>query len=198
MGAKTSAAIADGGFTIEAENLREILGALKEFEPKLARDTRRELRKVGDEIIAEQRSLLGGAPPPRIAVTGAKTRLVVPKDGRAPYFRKVNVYEERERGMRDYNRGMRKKIGEGLKTAVSTGQRSSGVTIRTNRRAGGEMSQVYQSRKFRHPVFGTAGSTFVYQQGVPYFWGPAYKGAGRAADAVDTILADAINTMAKG
>src|SRR5690606_11987480 len=79
-GSAAAQAAAGLDFELDTSNLRDVLAAVKDFSPKLARELRRELRSVGDDIIADQRQLLAGALPGSIAVTGSKTRLVVPKD----------------------------------------------------------------------------------------------------------------------
>lgn len=193
------AAEGDGGVELDLDtsNLRDVLAAVKEFSPALARRLRKELRSVGDDIIAEQRQLLAGALPGSVAVTGTKTRLVAASDGRKAYLRKVNVYEERERVARDRKRGMRKKIGDGLKTRVVTGKTRQGVTVRTDRSIAGPMAQAWQAKRFRHPVFGDR-SAFVDQLGQPYFWGPAVAGADAARTKIEKAVADALAEMSKG
>lgn len=197
-----AAAAADGlSFELDAGNLREVLTAAKEFNPTLARGLRKRLRTVGNDIIAEQRQVLAGPKPPGVAVAGKTTRLVYRKDTGKPYLRRVNVYEERERVARDYKGGLRRRIGQGLKTRVVTGKTRQGVAVRTTRRTE-EMSVGYQSKIFRHPVFAGrgrgGGGSFVYQRGMPYFWGPALRGRTAAARKIDEALADAINEIAKG
>ena len=199
MAKKTSAAAdaaAGLSFDLDTTNLREVVAAVKDFSPALARQLRKQLRAVGDDIIADQRSILNGPLPGSIAVVGKKTRLVVPKDGSKPYLRKVNVYEERARAARDRNRGMRKKIGQGLKTRVVTGKTRQGVSVRTDRRIGGEMSQVWQAKVFRHQAFGR--EPWIHQRGQQYFWGPAVEGREAAAKKIDDAIAEAINEMTKG
>ena len=184
-------------FELDTTNVRDVLEAAKAFSPKLARELRRELRKVGSDIIAEQTKILSGPLPGSIAVTGTKTRLVVPKDGRAPYRRTVNVYEERQRTARTRNRGMRKAIAAGLKTRVVTGKTRQGVSVRTTRSASGDAPvQAWQSRRFRHRVFNS--DTFVNQLGQPYFWGPAIAGRDAALKKIDAALAAAITEMTTG
>ncbi len=195
-GSAAAQAAAGLDFELDTGNLREVLAAVKEFSPKLARELRRSLRSVGDDIIADQRQLLTGKLPGSVAVTGTRNRLVVPKDGRKPYMRKVNVYEERERVARDRNRGMRKAIGAGLKTRVVTGKTRQGVSVRTDRRISGPMAQAWQAKRFRHPVFSTG--EYVNQLGQPYFWGPAVAGRDAAAKKIDEAIAAAITEMTKG
>ena len=152
---------------------------------------------VNDGVCCNPCPELFGPLPGKIAITGKKTRLIVPKDGSKPYVRRVNVYEERARVARDRNRGMRKQIARGLKTRVVAGKTRQGVQVRTDRRIGGEMSQVYQAKIFRQPVFSHAGGTFVPQAGKPYFWQPAVRGAEAAAKKVDEAIADTLKQMTR-
>jgi len=195
-GSAAAQAAAGLDFELDTTNLREVLAAVQDFSPALARQLRRELRTVGADIIADQKRLLGAKLPGSVAVAGTKTRLVVPKDGRKPYLRKVNVYEERERVARDRNRGMRKKIAAGLKTRVVAGKTRQGVSVRTDRRISGPMAQAWQAKRFRHPVFRTG--EYVDQLGQPYFWGPAVDGVDAAAQKIDAAIAAALNEMSKG
>ncbi|QIK83111.1 hypothetical protein [Sanguibacter sp. HDW7] len=193
---EAASAAASLDFELDTGNLREVLDAAKAFSPKLARELRKELRQVGADIIAEQTKILSGPLPGSVAVTGTKTRIVVPKNGRAPYRRTVNVYEERQRTARDRKRGMRKAIAAGLKTRVVTGKTRQGVAVRTTRSASGSAPvQAWQSRRFRHQVFSTG--TYVDQLGQPYFWGPAITGRDAAMKKIDAALAAAITEMTK-
>ena len=44
-------------------NIREVMARLKEFDPALARETRKRLRRSGDEAIAKMRGILAEPPP---------------------------------------------------------------------------------------------------------------------------------------
>lgn len=177
---------------LDTSDLREVLGAVKDFSPALARRLRKDLRTTGDGIIAEQKAILAGPLPGAVSVAGRKTRLVTPRDGRRPYLRTVNVYEERDRVARDRKKGMRQKIAAGLKTRVVTGKTRQGVSVRTTRSISGPMANAWQARIFRHPVFSHAGGTFVNQYGKPYFWGPAVAGREEAAKKVEAAIAAAL------
>lgn len=190
--------MAPGGgpeFELDTSNVRDVVAAVKEFSPALARRLRKDLRSTGDEIIAGQKAILAGPLPGSIAVTGRRTRLVTPSDGRRPYLRTVNVYEERERTARDRKKGMRRKIAAGLKTRVVTGKTRQGVSVRTTRSISGPMANTWQAKRFRHPVFSHAGSTFVDQAGQPYFWGPAVAGRERAAQQIEAAITAALAEM---
>jgi hypothetical protein len=194
------AAKSDGDLAVELDpsNLREVLAAAKEFNPALARSLRRKLRSTGDEVIAEQKTELDGPLPPGVQVAGKTTRLILPKDGRRPYFRRVNVYEERARAS-DNRRstGMRDRIKDSLRTRVVAGKTRQGVQVRADSRRS-DMTHAWESKLFRHPVFGHGGSTFVPQRGRPYFWGPAVRGRARAAERVGEALTEAVNVISKG
>lgn len=193
----SASAAADLGFELDVSNLREVLGAVKDFSPALARKLRKELRGTGDEIIADQGRILDGPLPPGVAVAGKRTRLIVPQDGRKPYFRRVNVYEEREAAARNRkSRGMRRDIKQALKTRVVAGKTRQGVQVRANSK-NSPMTHAWQAQIFRHPVFSHTGR-FVHQRGQPYFWAPAVKGRDRAAIKVDQAIAAALAEMSKG
>jgi len=181
---------------LDVSNLREVLASVKKFSPALARKLRKDLRGTGDEIIADQQQALDGPLPPGVAVAGKRTRLIVPKDGRKPYFRRVNVYEEREAAARNRpSRGMRQGIKRSLKTRVVAGKTRQGVQVRANSRVS-PMTHAWQARIFRHPVFSTG--KFVHQRGQQYFWAPAVKGRDRAAIKVEQAIASALSEMSKG
>lgn len=182
-------------FDLDTANLREVIGAVKAFSPALARKLRKDLRATGDEIIADQGQILDGPLPPGVVVAGKRTRLIVPEDGSKPYFRRVNVYEEREAASRNRrSRGMRRDIKRSLKTRVVAGKTRQGVQVRADSKIS-PMTHAWQARIFRHPVFATG--QFVHQRGQQYFWAPAVKGRERAARKVDEAIADAINEMTK-
>jgi hypothetical protein len=193
----SSAAASGLDFELDVSNLREVLGSVKEFSPALARKLRKELRGTGDDIIADQQRVLDGPLPPGVAVTGKRTRLIVPKDGSKPYFRRVNVYEERERAANNRtSRGMRQGIKRSLKTRVVAGKTRQGVQVRANSKTS-DMTHAWQAKIFRHPVFSHTGK-FVHQRGQQYFWGPAVRGRDRAAIKVDQAIAQALTEMSKG
>jgi hypothetical protein len=185
-------------FDIDAPDLRTLLQALREVEPKLATALRRELRRAGDVIIADQRDILAGPKPGSIAVTGKRWRLVRPKNGGTPYLARRNVYEEgesREGGVSN----LRDQISRGLKTRVVAGKTRQSVQVRTTgpNADGYNMALVWNKRLFRHPVFGHAGSTFVYQQGQPYFFAPIQKNQAEVRDRIAAAADDAIRSITR-
>lgn len=196
---RSASAAAAQGLDIELDvtNLREVLAAVKEFSPALARKLRKDLRGTGDEIIADQHQILDGPLPAGVQVAGKRTRLIIPKDGSKPYFRRVNVYEERETAARNRkSRGTRRDIKRSLKTRVVAGKTRQGVQVRADSKIS-PMTHAWQARIFRHPVFAHTGQ-FVHQRGQQYFWAPAVKGRDRAAIKVDQAIASALAEMSKG
>ncbi|MHC9046811.1 hypothetical protein ACYX8G_19675 [Microbacterium saperdae] len=183
-------------FDIEAPDLRGLLGSLKEFSPALARDLRRDLRSSGDDIIAEQRKLLTGNLPGPINKQGLELRWIRPKNGRKPYLAFRNTYETGD-GSDGGVDNLRAKIRAGLKTRVTAGRVRSDVAVRSTgpRNGGSNMARVFQAKIFRHPVFGSR--SWAYQQGIPYFWGPAYRGADQMREKVTGLLETAAARLAK-
>jgi hypothetical protein len=179
------------GFDLEAPDLRRFLDHLKEFNPALARELRKELRASGDAIIAEQRAILSGPKPGSVKKVGTRPVLIRPKNGRSPYIAQRNIYESGVSSNR--SRGMRNEIKAGLKTRISTSATKQGINIRTTK-AGAPMSIPWQSAIFHHPVFSSPRqkATWAYQKGQPYFWSPVLRGyvqvRARVADAIDRAL----------
>ena len=181
-------------FDLDAPDIKGLLEHVKGFSPSLARDLRREFRRAGDEIIAAQKAELDKPLPGNERVSGKQLRLIKPK-GRAAYLALRNVYEHKDTG-RGGHTGMREAIKAGLRTTVSTGKTRQGLKIRTTR-SKAPMSIVWQSRRFRHPVFaiesfGGHDGAWVYQKGQPYFWSPItghmVQVRKRIADAIDHAL----------
>lgn len=190
----TAAAAGEGPqFTLDVTNLREVIGAVKEFSPALATSLRRNLRASGEEIIAEQRSILDGPLPGNTAKSGTRLRLVAASDGRRAYVRRVNTFAD-VATKRSRSSGMRARIKASLKTRVVAGASRQGVNVRAEVRTGGLMAIQWQARRFRHPVFYTGGDTKTWtdQKGQPYFWAPVVAGREQAqrkiADAIDQAL----------
>lgn len=183
----------ESGFTLDTSNLREVLAEVRQASPALARQLRKRLRGTGEEIIAEQRSILDGPLPSGIRRTGTRYRMVRPRNGRARYMHKVATFEDVEVGRRR-SRGMRAGIKKSLKTRVVAGRTRQGVNVRAERRVGGVMVNAWESRRFRHPVFGdtTGERAWVDQKGGPYFWGPAMRGRDAARQRIGRAIDDAL------
>lgn len=184
-------------FDIDAPDLRVLLDHLKAVEPKLATALRRELRASGDSIIAEQRAILNGAKPGSVRVARSELRLIVPKNGRKPYFAKRNVFDvgaDKTGGVSD----LRDKIAAGLKTRVVAGASRQSVSIKTTgpRNGSYNMALVWSRSMFRHPVFGDT-SKWVYQKGQPYFWSPAKKGIVQVRERIAAVVDEALARLSQ-
>ncbi len=162
-------------FDVDTASLREVLAALKAIDPKLATGLRRELRDAGVDIITAQRAELAERAP-KVAGRSEDWRVIVPRAGkngktRKPYRARRIIYQAGEtRQGGDSN--LRQQISAGLRTRVVTGASREGVEVRTTgpRIGGSNMARVWQSKQFRHPVFG--GEGWAVQFGHPYFFGP--------------------------
>lgn len=183
-------------FELETPDLASLLARLKEFEPALARDFRRELRRTGDDIIRDQQEILMGPLPGPIRKSGEELRLVVPRNGRKPYFASRNTYETGDPRPGGVDQ-LRAKIRKGLTTRVTATRKTSIVTVKTTgpKNDGYNMARIYQAAVFRHPVF--SGDVWTYQQGMPYFWKPAYKGRKAMQEKVLELLHTAVARFAK-
>lgn len=171
---------------LDASDVRRRFDSIREFSPTIARAVRRDMRRSGDEIIAEQRAILAGPLPRGVVVTSQRT--VRTRNARSGKWasRKLNSYGEQEVKRPGRGRGLRSGISSSLKTRVVIAASRTAVSIRTSgaKRTG---ANFWQSKRFRHPVFGNR-ERMVYQAGQPYFWEPAFKGARRMADRIDNAL----------
>lgn len=180
-----------GEITITSPNIREALAKAKEIGPKVQRNLRRNLRGVGDDIIADQRAILSGAKPGNAHKAGLRVKRIQAKGGRKAYLRTVNVYKAEAAG-RDRTTGMRKAVKASLKTRVVAGATRSGITVRADKSVGGVMVKGWNKRTLRHPVFGNK-EQFVTQFGQPYWWEPIKRGQVQAKDKALAAIADALN-----
>jgi hypothetical protein len=190
---------ANDGLDLEfdTKNLRQILAKVKDEQgPAMQRNLRRNLRGVGDGIIAGQRGLLN-APPPGVAKsTGTKIVKVKPKNGRKAYLRVVNIYEAQQASRKRSN-NLRGRIKGSLKTRIVAGKTRSGIRIQAAKTpSGGEenkydMAKVWNKKLFRHRVFG--GRTYVTQYGQPYWWAPIKAGSVEARKKAEQAINDALN-----
>lgn len=182
----------------DTKNLRATLQRVKEDQgPRMLRNLRRNLRAVGDDIIAGQRQELS-APPPGVAQrAGKKVVRVKPRDGRKGYLRTVNVYEAKS-AKRSRSTNLRGSIKRNLRTRVVAGKTRSGIRIeavKTPSTNGGkkyDMAKVWNKKTFRHPAFGGRGQ-YITQYGQPYWWKPISKGAKKASAQAEKAIADALN-----
>ena len=160
---------------IEMPDLKKLLDDLKEFSPRLARELRRDLRGTGAHIIAAQKAILDGPLPQGLQRNGSVLRTSLSR-GRVR-VRAVHNYTERaSSNSRPTN--LREDIKKGLKTRVMTSKTRQGIAIRTGgpKRGTYNMARIWNSRRFRHPVFGDS-QDWVVQQGQPYFFEPIREGA---------------------
>lgn len=169
--------------------LADMLARVKEVNPRLARDLRRDLRRSGDEIIAAQHAILDGPLPGNAEVVSTTSRLVVSRDGRATYRRKTYVFGDVATG-RGGHRGMREGIKRSLSTRVSTSATRQGINIRASRRVGGVMVNTWQATHFRHKIFGK--NVWMIQKGQPYFWGPVFAEWDNTRRKIEKALDDAL------
>lgn len=176
--------------TITSPNLRQALERAKAISPALARNLRRSLRAVGDDIIKDQHAILSGALPGNAKKAGMKVRKIQRKGGKS-YLRAVNVYKA-EKAKRSRSTGMRKRVKDSLKTRVVTGTKRSGISIRANKSVGGVMVKAWNKKVLRHPVFGNK-EAYVSQFGQPYWWDPIKQGQVQAKQKALDAISDALN-----
>lgn len=184
--------MAKTGPEADPAQLRKLLAQFNDLPPKVKTATRRELRRTGDDVIAEQRAILDGPLPAGVAVTGRRTALVTDKRTGRTYTRRVNRYGDRavQRGGR--SSGLREGIKDGLATRVVTGKTRQSIEIKTQNNKG-RLSTGWNAKRFRHPVFGNR-DRYVYQAGQPYFFAPIFKGRAAMIAAATDILNDAMES----
>lgn len=182
VGARNAAAASNADVLVEVRgrNLKAELERLKEFDPLLARAVRKKLREAGKSVIQYMHIELDK--PSQGIVTGSKksTRLTTTRSSnrregvtvtRRQFVSSVTTSGSRGRSGRrssaswhGASAGGREEIKKRLAVAIQTGKRS-GIRIRG---AGTPFAKAYNSKQFRHPVFGDR-STWVTQAGRPYF-----------------------------
>jgi len=183
-----------GDLELDTTNLRDLFAKVRGVSPKLATDLRRRLRESGDVIIAKQKATLDEPPPGNAEVTGKRLKLIQGRNRKA-YARLVNKYGDKATNRRRHT-GMREAIKASIKTRIVAGKTRQGITIRTDQKVAGPMARVWQSQRFRHPVFGDRG-VWVIQKGQPYFWGPVYDQDTRAhvMQSVEEAVASALKEI---
>lgn len=187
------AAGGDTTFTVEPVNLREILNDLKEIDPKLANNLRREWRRAGDEILAAQRAALSKRPP-RVGGSTTGLRLIRPRNGRKPYFAFRRTFTEGDTRVGGVS-NLRAKIAAGLRVRTVAGTRRQAIEFKTSgpTSGGANMARVFEKKQFRHPVFGEG---WVPQFGQPYFFKPVSdEMRQRMADRVNQSIDDAFASL---
>lgn len=174
----------------DVESLRKLLKGFNDLPPKVKTETRRELRKTGDDIIAGQRAILDGPLPAGVEVTGQTTGLGFNPKTQKFFTRQLNVYEDRAIQRPGRSTGLREGIKAGLVTRVVTGTTRQGIDVRTQNRKG-RMSTGWNAKRFRHPIFGNK-KKWAYQAGQPYFFEPVFEGRKQLIDRAVEILNNAI------
>lgn len=176
---------------VDIRDMKRLLATIgEEFGPAAVRNVRRNLRAVGDGIIAEQKRILSGALPGNARRTGKKVVRVKPSGRNKSYLRTVNTYEAQE-AARSRSRGMRDDVKKSLRTAVRTpSKRAGGIRITARKSVAGSMGRIWNARVFRHQVFGKG--PWVSQYGQPYWWEPIKKGGEDARRAAEKAINDAL------
>lgn len=184
------------GVVPDKESVRRLLTGMKEFPPKVRTATRRELRTVGDDVIAEQRAILDGPLPTGTQKLRSRPMLVLSKKTNTLRLAKSNVYGDREVKRPGRSTGLREGIKAGLKTRVVTGAKYQGINVQTTGPRVGNpkfnQAKFWQKKRFRHPLFGNR-ERFVYQQGQPYFHAPILRGRDDMIRRAEEILSSAVD-----
>ena len=95
------------GAEVDRTQLASLLSGLKNLPPKIRTETRRDLRGVGDGVIAKQREILSGPLPAGVAKVGQRNRLELNKKTGKFRVVKRNVYGDAERKNAQRSTGMR-------------------------------------------------------------------------------------------
>ena len=152
-------------------NLGGVLEELKSFDEPLAREVRKKLRAVGDDVFDEMRGIL--RMPSLGVVTGhtlGRSRGDATGSGQLRW-RVVDIQTESARGNR--SRGARAETAAGLKTGVLTSGRGQQKVRLTA--PGTAFARSYNKKFWRHPVLFNPEVTskdkvkWVEQAGRPYF-----------------------------
>ncbi len=181
---------------VRGRNLKAELETLKDFDPLLARAVRRKLREAGKRMIGHMKVELDKEPLGLVTGVKKETRYTTRKSSnrasgievtRRQYTKSVTTS-----GSRGNSRGGRQAIKDKLKVAIQTGRRS-GIRIRG---AGDGFAKAYNTKRFRHPVFGDR-STWVEQAGRPYFGEVITDRRNELAQAIVDALDEGLDQMNK-
>ncbi|MEB0200558.1 hypothetical protein QN354_02160 [Cryobacterium sp. 5I3] len=167
---------------VDPANLRAVLAMTREFDPKLATGLRRELRGVGEQIIAEQKAILDGPLPTGVEKVGQRLVAGYSRKNKIATVTRRNIYADRKTN-NTKSTGMREAIKAGLKTKVVAGKTRQGIAVTTTKKGEGRkypMSRAWNTPLFRKRLFGR--NEWSYQKGQPYFFGPAAAGGERARE----------------
>ena len=173
---------------VDPQSLKLLLRQLRALPPNVRGPVRKQLRATGDEIIREQRKILDGPLPRGIHATGKTKKKYTAKSGKV-WSRTVNVYDEHE-VTRRRSTGLREGIKKSLTVRIVSGKTRVGLNVAASPKKG-RGARFYNAKRFRHPVFGHA-DRWAYQQGMPYFFKPAYDGLDSMVVKATKILNDAI------
>lgn len=146
-------------------NLRDVLAAVKEFDPKLATEVRKKFRAIGESAIKDMSAILD-EPPPGM-VTGFTYAKQFDSRGR---LRRMKTGMSTKGANRRRSTGQREVVKQGLKTRVTTGKSRTSIRVMATN---GTLRKVYNTRSWRHPVFGDT-ENYVEQAGTSYFNRGAY------------------------
>ncbi|MGZ0067862.1 hypothetical protein [Microbacterium arborescens] len=178
------------GAVPDPESLRRLLDSLKEFPPKIRTRVRRELRGLGDETIAEQKSILDRPLPTGTRKSGFTHRLVHSKRKGKFYLVKKNTYSDTDVKRGGRSTGLRDGVKSGLRLRVVAGKTRQGLEFKTTGPKGEDgfnKAKFWNKARFRHPVFGNT-ERYVDQKGQPYFRAPVMRGRDRLMRSAEEIL----------
>lgn len=183
---------------IPNESVKSLRESLQSMPKSIARDARRDLRHVGDAIIAEQKGILDGSLPGKVVASGKEFHTIHYKSGTTRVVTRTR-YAALARAGKDSSGAMRAGIGAGLRTRIVAGKTRSGLNIQTtsSRMPPGKewMPKTWQKKRFRHPVFNGGG--WASQAGQPYFFAPVIKGRNDMVRRMNTIIDDAMKEASK-
>ena len=177
----------------DKESMRRLLASLKELPPKVRTDTRRQLRRSGDDIIAAQKAILDQPLPAGIQKAGWRFEFRVNKKTGKRYVGKRNIYKDRDVA-NSRSKGRREGIKAGLKLQITATAKTQQATIRTTGpKVDGSpkfnFAKIWNKSQFRHPVFGL--KTYVDQRGQPFFSEPIATGSDELVRNIESILTNA-------
>ena len=164
-------------------NLREVLAAVKEFDPKLATAVRKKFRAIGAAAIQAMGEILD-EPPPGM-VTSSNYAMGLDSRGR---LRRLRTGVNTKGANRRRSSGQRQVVKQGLRTRVTTGKTRTSIRVTTN---DGTLRKIYNTRSWRHPVFGDT-ETYVEQAGTRYFSRGAYAQSQATVHALNEAITEAL------
>jgi hypothetical protein len=158
-------------FRVDTSEFRALNDRLKQADKKVARQMRKVLKAAADDAVKAVQDAASAPPPEKVAT---RSRL-----GRR---RKVST--------RTRSRGMRKALARATVASLT----KTNLTVRTSQRrmpdGMGPMVKAWNSRRFRHPVFGNR-DKWVDQNGAAYFT----EGIRESRDTIPRNLAAAMERV---